>query len=86
MAAVPAPLRPGGLVGPFRLRERIGSGGMGEVWLADDDRPAADPPQVALKVIGADRLADPDARARFAREVEAASAVDGAEVAAVVAS
>ena len=77
-------LSPGDTVGPYRLVERIGSGGMGEVWLAADDRPTADPAEVALKVIADGRLGDPEARARFAREIEAARRVDAPEVAQVL--
>ena len=38
-------------IGPYRLLERIGEGGMGEVWLAEQARPVQR--QVALKVIKA---------------------------------
>jgi serine/threonine protein kinase len=64
--------------------ERIGRGGMGEVWRAADDRADADPPEVAVKVIAADRLSDPEARARFDREIAAARRVESSEVATVV--
>lgn len=77
-------LSAGDEVGPYRLVERVGSGGMGEVWLAADDRPGADPVEVAIKVIADGRLGDPDARARFAREIEAARRVDADEVARVL--
>ncbi len=36
-------------VGPYRLRRRVGQGGMGEVWLAEQQQPVRR--QVALKVI-----------------------------------
>jgi serine/threonine protein kinase len=38
-------------IGPNRLLRRIGEGGMGEVWLADQTRPVQRP--VAIKVIKA---------------------------------
>ena len=40
-----------GQVGPYRLLERVGAGGMGEVWLAEQRQPVRR--QVALKVIKA---------------------------------
>src|SRR5881397_382057 len=38
-------------IGPYRLLERVGEGGMGEVWLAEQIRPVQR--QVALKIIKA---------------------------------
>jgi eukaryotic-like serine/threonine-protein kinase len=43
--------RPFETIGPYRLLRRIGAGGMGEVWLAEQIRPVHR--QVALKVIKA---------------------------------
>src|SRR4026207_1161211 len=40
-----------GTIGPYRLLERVGEGGMGEVWLGGQTRPVHR--QVALKVIKA---------------------------------
>jgi eukaryotic-like serine/threonine-protein kinase len=52
--------------GQYQLRDRLGAGGMGEVYLAEHlllKRPCA------LKLIRPDRAADPTALARFEREV-----------------
>jgi hypothetical protein len=83
-AADPALPGPGTTLGPYRLVERIGRGGMGEVWRAVDDRPDTDPSEVAVKLISPERLGDPEARARFDREIAAARRVEAAEVAAVI--
>jgi hypothetical protein len=71
------------LVGPYRLMEHLGRGGMGDVWLAEDPTGAAGgaPRRVALKLLDIRWLDDPDARARFAREVAAARLVQGQGVA-----
>ena len=39
---------PGGTVGPYRLLKRLGEGGMGEIFLAEQETPRR---EVALKVI-----------------------------------
>jgi serine/threonine-protein kinase len=57
-------------LGQYRLTQLIGSGGMGEVYLAEHQmmkRP------VAIKVIRPHRASDPGALARFEREVRATS-------------
>src|ERR1700689_5817583 len=61
------------MVGPYRLAGRLGSGGMGRVFLGQSPGGRL----VAVKVIRADLAADPGFRARFAREVAAARAVGG---------
>lgn len=70
-------------VGPYQLVERLGRGGMGEVWLAEDPTGAAGgaPRRVALKLLDPGLVDDAAARARFAREVAAAGRVSGPTVA-----
>lgn len=55
----------GQMLGHYRIIERIGVGGMGEVYRAKDERLERD---VALKVLPAGTLADEAARKRFRKE------------------
>ncbi|WP_261560636.1 serine/threonine-protein kinase, partial [Frankia tisae] len=73
----PRPLRSGDpeRVARFALTARLGSGGMGIVYLGEDDDTGQ---LVALKVIRSDFAAEPEFRSRFRREIEAARAVGGA--------
>jgi serine/threonine protein kinase/predicted ATPase len=59
-------------LGPYGIVSLLGAGGMGEVYLARDDRLARD---VALKVLK-DDLGGPDIVDRFLREARAASALN----------
>jgi len=81
MRGRPAPPRPAEpeWLGPYRLRRRLGAGGMGVVYLGDH---AGSP--VAIKVLRPELAADPAFRARFRREVEAAARVAGARTARVL--
>ncbi|WP_183067924.1 serine/threonine-protein kinase [Streptomyces sp. gCLA4] len=67
-------------VGGYRLAARLGSGGMGRVYLSHTQggRP------VAIKVVHPDLADDPTFRRRFRREVEAARRVRGAYTAELI--
>jgi eukaryotic-like serine/threonine-protein kinase len=67
-------------VGPFRVLRRLGTGGMGQVYLARSPGGRA----VAIKVIRPELAAKRGFRARFGREVAAAREVSGFFTAAVV--
>ena len=67
-------------IGPYRLVEEIGEGGMGVVHLALDPRGRA----VAIKVLRAHVAHDADARQRLAREVETLSRIRDGRVASVI--
>ena len=69
-------------VGGYRLRARLGAGGMGQVYLGFSPAGRA----VAVKVVHRQFARDPQFVRRFGREVEAAGAVSGAYTAPVVAS
>ncbi|MFB7211214.1 serine/threonine-protein kinase [Streptomyces sp. NPDC056255] len=58
-------------IGPYLLLGRLGAGGMGRVYLARAENGRT----VAVKVVHAEHVADPQFRARFRREVEAARRV-----------
>ncbi|MFI2620298.1 serine/threonine-protein kinase [Streptomyces sp. NPDC018584] len=75
-----SPLR----VGPYETLARLGSGGMGEVFLATPG-PYEPDALVAVKAIRADVAGDAPFRARFRREISVARSVDSPCVAQVVA-
>ena len=66
-------LRPPTTLSHYRILSKIGAGGMGKVYLAQDtnlDR------KVALKILPADVAADQTRMRRFVQEAKAASALN----------
>ena len=70
---MPATVAPGTHFGRYRVTRAIGAGGMGEVYEAVDESLGR---RVALKILPADRAADPLRVERFLREARMASALN----------
>jgi len=68
-----AQLETGARLGPFRIEHKLGEGGMGVVYKAEDTRLGR---LVALKFVSDELSRDPEAVGRFAREAQAASALN----------
>src|SRR5512136_2994397 len=66
-------LAAGTRLGPYEVVGLIGAGGMGEVYKARDTRLDR---TVAIKVLPAEKVADPERRRRFVQEAKAASALN----------
>lgn len=67
------PLTEGTEFGHYRIISRIGAGGMGEVYLAEDTKLNR---KVALKFMPVHMAGNADMRARFTREAQAAAKLD----------
>ena len=90
-AAAPAPLatinmapvteRPGTVIGPYKLLQQIGEGGMGTVWMAQQTEPVKR--LVALKLIKAG-MDSKQVIARFEAERQALALMDHANIARVL--
>src|SRR5215471_18312980 len=63
----------GTCLGPYRIEGKLGAGGMGVVYKARDQRLDR---LVALKVLPADRVWNPELKRRFVQEAKAASALN----------
>ncbi len=63
----------GSRLGPYEILDRLGAGGMGEVYKARDTRLER---SVAIKVLPEHLSSNSDLRARFEREARAASALN----------
>ncbi len=60
-------------VGHYTIIAKLGAGGMGDVYLAEDNRLDR---KAAIKILPAEMAADPDRRQRFLTEAKAASALN----------
>jgi len=60
-------------VGPFTIQSKLGAGGMGEVYRAHNSKLGRD---VAIKMLPAAWVLDPDRRARFDREARSLAALN----------
>src|SRR5437667_12771612 len=65
-------------LGRYEIRSKIGEGGMGEVYLAQDTQLHR---KVALKVLPADMTANQDRMRRFKQEATAAAALNHSNIA-----
>ena len=73
-------LAPGVRLGPYEVLAPLGSGGMGEVYRARDERLGR---EVAVKVLHAESSADPDRLRRFEQEARAVGALNHPNLVAV---
>src|ERR1700682_467920 len=76
----PVNIMTGSLVGHYRVLEKIGEGGMGEVFRARDERLGRD---VALKLIRPSSSTNPDHLRRFDQEARAAAALNPPNILAI---
>lgn len=70
----------GTALGPYKILESIGAGGMGEVFLGEDTRLGR---KVAIKVLPAEFVGMPDRLARFEQEARSAAALNHPHIAVV---
>ena len=68
-----SPLSPGTKLGHYEIRSKIGAGGMGEVYLAQDTKLDR---KVALKILPPDVTSDSQRLHRFVQEAKAVSALN----------
>src|SRR6202022_551887 len=71
---------PGRRLGPYEILSAIGAGGMGEVYKAHDTKLARD---VAIKVLPANFVNDPERLSRFQREARMLAALNHANIATI---
>src|SRR5712664_1848705 len=65
-------------LGRYEIRSKIGAGGMGEVYLAEDTQLRR---RVALKILPAEIAANQDRMRRFVQEAQAAAALNHPNIA-----
>jgi serine/threonine protein kinase len=67
------PISSGTMISRYKILEKIGAGGMGEVYLAEDSKLGR---QVALKFLSFQALDTSEAKTRFVNEARSAAALD----------
>ena len=72
-SSVPSTLSPGTRFGSYEILERLGAGGMGEVYRARDTRLER---EVAIKTLSLERCSQPEALSRFEQEARSACALN----------
>ncbi|MBA3641236.1 MAG: serine/threonine protein kinase, partial [Acidobacteria bacterium] len=73
-------LAAGARLGPYRILDKVGEGGMGEVYRARDTRLER---EVAIKILPPQLAQDADRRARFEREARAVAALSHPNILAI---
>jgi serine/threonine protein kinase len=68
------------LLGSYRLIDRLGAGGMGEVWRAEDTRLLR---EVAIKILSERIANDPEWKARFLREARTVAQMNHPNIATI---
>jgi serine/threonine-protein kinase len=71
-------ISPDTIIGHYRIVSKIGAGGMGEVYLAEDSRLHR---KVALKILPSEMAANQDRMRRFKQEATAAAALNHSNIA-----
>ena len=74
------PILPGRRLGPYEILSAIGAGGMGEVYQAHDTKLGR---EVAIKVLPANFVNDPERLSRFQREARMLAALNHANIATI---
>jgi len=72
-SSVPSTLSPGTRFGSYEILQRLGAGGMGEVYRAKDTRLER---EVAIKTLSLERCSQPEALSRFEQEARSACALN----------
>ena len=67
-------------LGPYQILDPLGAGGMGEVYRARDSKLGRD---VAIKMLPEHLMADPERRARFAREARVLATLNHPHIGAI---
>src|SRR5580765_7545740 len=71
---------PQDLIAHYRILDKIGHGGMGEVWRASDTKLGR---EVAIKILPPEFAQDPDRMARFSREAQVLASLNHPNIAAI---